>query len=203
MKVRIRFYKNFCKLSTFKKLKKKTNNNNYCTFVRSEASSATGSKSSLSTSTRDEAGPSTTWKHRRRASTFNEAHLERVEPTSPKAPRKRSFSFNEQLSAQGSPSSSAQSERSAKANNNNAMTPPPPPCTCPYFGESSKKQPPQQQPGSDTLRPTTARNIEASGVAVGRPRLERGGDATAASSSIVTWRGGRRGSSLGKSHFCQ
>ncbi|XP_025155362.1 uncharacterized protein LOC109504153 isoform X2 [Harpegnathos saltator] len=100
------------------------------------------------------------WKHRRRASTYNEAHVERTVQTSssPKTPRKRSFSFHEQ--------SSCREDDSRKKCQEDKPAEPimlPPPCTCPYFGESSKKPPPVSEVvivSSETMKPIGNKNVD-------------------------------------------
>lgn len=196
------------------------------------------------------------WKHRRRASTYNEAHVERTIQAlgSPKTPRKRSFSFHEQSSFRES-----DSRRKCQEGKPGALIPLPPPCTCPYFGESSKKPPPSSEvvivssdtmkpignknvemgllsdtarlsvgakspetglsgdaarpiagrnpeagPQGDTVRPVTGRHLEVG--LLGRNNSARsansakgGYEQLAVTNSVVMWRGGRRGSSLGTS----
>ncbi|KAG7205896.1 hypothetical protein KM043_007825 [Ampulex compressa] len=167
----------------------------------SAASSASGSRTSLSA--QDDPSSPTPWKHRRRASTYNEAHLERAESGSPKMPRRRSFSFHDQ-SAFGRASSSSRknsSNEEQRRQDSDSMGLPPP-CTCPYFGESSRKPPPQPSGeivivSSDTMKPISGRNLE--GGFLGRVNSGEGakGYEMSAPNSVVTWRGGRRGSSLG------
>lgn len=173
--------------------------------AESGASSASGSRTSLSM--QEDLSSPTPWKHRRRASTFNEAHLERAESGSPKTPRKRSFSFHEQ------PFGRSSVPRKDSSNENNVQQRKsiekqesegialPPPCTCPYFGESSRR-PPAQPSGeivivsSDTMKPITGKNLEAGLLGrnnSGRIEASRSYELN----SVVTWRGGRRGSSLG------
>ncbi|KMQ93846.1 5-hydroxytryptamine receptor 2b [Lasius niger] len=165
------------------------------------------------------------WKHRRRASTYNEAHLERTIQAmgSPKAPRKRSFSFHEQSSCRKNEDDSTTTRR--KCHDKTIPDGPitlPPPCTCPYFGESSKRPPPSSEiviVSSDTMKPIGGKVPEmglladAARPVVGNKGLEMGllGRNNSARStegvknyeqlthanSVVTWRGGRRGSSLG------
>ncbi|XP_033193111.1 5-hydroxytryptamine receptor 2B [Bombus vancouverensis nearcticus] len=169
-------------------------------------SSASGSRTSLSIP--EDLSSPTPWKHRRRASTFNEAHLERAESGSPRTPRKRSFSFHEQpVFGRGSVSrknssneetSSTQRKSSDKQEGEIAL---PPPCTCPYFGESSKRPPPQPSSeivivSSDTMKPISGKNLEAAFLGrsnSGRTEASRSYEPN----SVVTWRSGRRGSSLG------
>ncbi|XP_034185935.2 5-hydroxytryptamine receptor 2B [Osmia lignaria lignaria] len=172
--------------------------------AESGASSASGSRTSLSM--QEDLSSPTPWKHRRRASTFNEAHLERAESDSPKTPRKRSFSFHEQPFGRSSVS------RKDSSNENNVQRKSiekqesegialPPPCTCPYFGESSKRPPAQQSSeivivSSDTMKPISGKNLEAGLLGrnnTGRIEASRSYELN----SVVTWRGGRRGSSLG------
>lgn len=155
----------------------------------------------------DDLSSPTPWKHRRRASTFNEAHLERAELKSPRTPRKRSFSFHEQstfvrgsVSRKNSPNEE-NGQRKASDKHGGEITLPPP-CTCPYFGESSKKPPPQPPSeivivSSDTMKPISGKNLEAGLFGRnngGRTEANRNYELN----SIVTWKGGRRGSSLGR-----
>ncbi|XP_016904486.1 uncharacterized protein LOC107992884 [Apis cerana] len=175
----------------------------------SGGSSASGSRTSLSI--QEDLSSPTPWKHpRRRASTFNEAHLERTESGSPKTPRKRSFSFHEQpvfgrgSSVSRKSSSNEETPQSRKSSDKQegeiAL---PPPCTCPYFGESSRKPPPQPSTeivivSSDTMRPISGKNLEA--AFLGRSNSGRmEGSRSYELNSVVTWRGCRRGSSLGGS----
>ncbi|XP_076247490.1 5-hydroxytryptamine receptor 2B [Calliopsis andreniformis] len=169
----------------------------------SGASSVSGSRTSLSMQ-EDLCSP-TPWKHRRRASTFNEAHLERAGLGSPKTPRKRSFSFHEQ-SVYGHSSACKNSSNEDNAQRKSTEKPSgeialPPPCTCPYFGESSKKPPPQPSGeivivSSDTMKPISGKNLDVGLLGrnnSGRIEPSRNYELN----SVVTWRGGRRGSSLG------
>ncbi|KZC05205.1 5-hydroxytryptamine receptor 2A [Dufourea novaeangliae] len=167
----------------------------------SAASSASGSRTSLSIQ-EDPSSP-TPWKHRRRASTLNEAHLERAESASPKTIRKRSFSFHEQpvfsrSSRKDSSNEETVQRKSVEKQEGDLSLPPP--CTCPYFGESSKRQPPQPASeivivSSDTMKPISGKTLEA-----GLLRRNDSGRIEPSRSyelnSVVTWRGGRRGSSL-------
>ncbi|XP_076228617.1 5-hydroxytryptamine receptor 2B isoform X2 [Nomia melanderi] len=170
----------------------------------SGASSVSGSRTSLSMQ-EDPSSP-TPWKHRRRASTFNEAHLERAESGSPKTLRKRSFSFHEQpvfsravTSRKDSSNEDAGQRKPAEKQDGELSLPPP--CTCPYFGESSRRQPPQPTSeivivSSDTMKPITGKSFEGNilkGNNSGRIESSRSYELN----SVVTWRGGRRGSSLG------
>jgi len=168
--------------------------------------------SRTSLSAEDFASP---WKHRRRASTYNEAHLERTMQIldSPKTPRKRSFSFHEQSSCRKS-----EDDFSCKKCHDKAPERPPP---CPYFEESLKKPPPSSDIiSSDTVKPIGNRNLET-GLPIflpddntrplgnkeinllGRNNSARSTEATKGyeqltfANSVVTWRSGRRGSSLG------
>ncbi|KAF7410294.1 hypothetical protein HZH68_004675 [Vespula germanica] len=167
----------------------------------SGGSSASGSRTSLSIGQDDSSSP-IPWKHRRRASTYNEAHLERADSITPKMSRKRSFSFHEQTAFRRSSSSRKSSandditksrKSSEKSDNETTNIALPPPCTCPYFGESSKKQIPQTSDvvivSSETMKPISERTLEMN--LLGRKNELVG------TNSIVTWRGGRRGSSLG------
>lgn len=193
------------------------------------------------------------WKHRRRASTYNEAHLERTIQTmsSPKMPRKRSFSFHEQSSCRASEQNDGRRrchDRSGGPQSGQLITLPPP-CTCPYFGEPSKRPPPAGEiviVSGDTIKPIVgAKNAEVSllgdaartpvvpgrhleigppttgdhtvrppiggrsletGTLLGRNNSARSAEGAARgydhqltlANSVVTWRGGRRGSSLGE-----
>ncbi|XP_033340630.1 5-hydroxytryptamine receptor 2B [Megalopta genalis] len=168
----------------------------------SGASSASGSRTSLSA--QEDLSSPTPWKHRRRASTFNEAHLERAEDNSPKTLRKRSFSFHEQpvyIRSSRKDSSNEATVQRKPAEKQEGELSLPPPCTCPYFGESSKRQPPQPAGeivivSSDTMKPITGKSLEGNllkGSNSGRIEPSRSYELN----SVVTWRGGRRGSSLG------
>lgn len=184
------------------------------------------------------------WRHRRRASTYNEAHVERTMQTldSPKPPRKRSFSFHEQSSCRrGEDDSTARKKCHDKGRLEEGPEALPSPCTCPYFGESSKKPPPPSSEiiivSSETMRPIGNRGLEMSlssdtAKPVGAKTLEvslmgdtlrpilsnknletgllgrnnsakstdgagKGYEQLTLANSVVTWRGGRRGSSLG------
>ncbi|KAH0549624.1 hypothetical protein KQX54_011315 [Cotesia glomerata] len=140
------------------------------------ASSETGSRASLP---QDTESP-TPWKQRRRASTYNEAYLQRME-SSPKM-RKRAFSFHE-------------SNLLAKSGGKDPSLPPP--CTCPYFGESSKKPPVNSGEvvivSSDSLKLIAAKNLTVAGKSQ-RPENNKTFEG---SNSVVTWKGNRRGSSIG------
>ncbi|XP_054014486.1 alpha-2B adrenergic receptor [Hylaeus anthracinus] len=170
----------------------------------SDGSSASGSRTSLSA--QEDTSSPTPWKHIRRASTFNEVHLERAKSTSPKTPRKRSFSFHEQTvfgrsSASGKDSSNEDSVQRKSIEKQEGELVLPPPCTCPYFGESSKRPPPQPSSeivivSSDTVKPIMGKNLEAG--LLGRNNSGRVEPARSYElNSVVSWRGGRRGSSLG------
>lgn len=161
------------------------------------------------------------WKHRRRASTYNEAHLERTMQilSSPKTTRKRSFSFHEQSSCRKGEDDSTRKKCHDKTPEGPITLPPP--CTCPYFGESSKKPPPSSEiviVSSDTMKPIGNRNLEMSLLSdstrpignkgqemglLGRNNSARstegvkGYEQLTLANSVVTWRSGRRGSSLG------
>ncbi|XP_043259848.1 uncharacterized protein LOC122401654 [Colletes gigas] len=168
----------------------------------SGGSSVSGSGTSLS-APEDPSSP-TPWKHRRRASTFNEAHLQRAKSTSPKTPRKRSFSFHEQPVFSRTPRKDSSNEENVqgktveKQEGELAL---PPPCTCPYFGESSKRTAPQPSGeivivSSETMKPITGKNLETG--LLGRNNSSRAESSRSYElNSVVTWRGGRRGSSLG------
>lgn len=182
------------------------------------------------------------WKQRRRASTYNEAHLERTMQAlgSPKTPRKRSFSFHEQSSCRkGEDDSITRRKMCQEKGELEGQIALPPPCTCPYFGETSKKPPPCGDiviVSSDTMRPIGNKGLEMTlpsdvarpvanrtmegGLAsemvrpVGSRSLEigplgrnnsarstesgvKGYEHPTLANSVVMWRGGRRGSSLG------
>ncbi|KAK1132246.1 hypothetical protein K0M31_016368 [Melipona bicolor] len=152
----------------------------------------------------------TPWKHRRRASTFNEAHLERAETISPRTPRKRSFSFHEQplfgqrgsVSRKNSSNEEGGVAQRKPGDKQEGEIPLPPPCTCPYFGESSKKPPPQPSSeivivSSDTMKPISGKNLEAAFLGKSNSGRTLEPSRSYELNSVVTWRGGRRGSSLG------
>lgn len=204
--------------------------------MESTESSISCSRTSLSAQ-EDYASP---WKHRRRASTYNEAHLQRTMQTldSPKAPRKRSFSFHEESSCRKNEDDSMMRRKCHDKTSEEPITLPPP-CTCPYFGESSKRPPPSSEiviVSSDTMKPignkglemgltsdTAVKPVNNKGLETGllsdtvRPignknpemgLLGRNNSARSTegvknyeqltlANSVVTWRGGRRGSSLG------
>ncbi|XP_043284348.1 alpha-2A adrenergic receptor [Venturia canescens] len=135
--------------------------------------------------TREERKKASSWKHRGRASTYNEARLVRAktnysDPTE-MLPRKRSVSFHESTLLRR-----RYSERGNDDSDQQTAPELPPPCTCPYFGESSGQstQPSPPLPSqvvivsSDTLEP------------IGKTDAEM-------CESVVTWRAGRRGSSIG------
>jgi len=210
-------------------------------FRNAESTESSVSCSRTSLSAQEDFG--SPWKQRRRASTYNEAHLERTIQAlgSPKAPRKRSFSFHEQSSCRKTEDDSTtrlkkMCQEKGATEGQIAL---PPPCTCPYFGETSKKPPPSGEiviissdtmrpignrglemalPG-DVARPAAGRNLDSGllGDAIrpiggrslemgplGRNNSARGAERGAGgyeqpsvANSVVTWRGGRRGSSLG------
>ncbi|XP_077277087.1 5-hydroxytryptamine receptor 2B isoform X2 [Temnothorax americanus] len=191
-----------------------------CSFRNgAESTESSMSCSRTSLSAEDFASP---WKHRRRASTYNEAHLERAMQIlgSPKTPRKRSFSFHEQSSCRKGEDDSTRKKCHDKAPEGPITLPPP--CTCPYFGESSKKPPPSSEiviVSSNTMKPIGNRNLEMSlpgdtakpignnkgpemGI-LGKNNSARstegakGYEQLTLANSVVTWRSGRRGSSLG------
>lgn len=191
--------------------------------VESTESSMSCSRTSLSAQ-EDLASP---WKHRRRASTYNEAHLQRTIQAlgSPKAPRKRSFSFHEESSCRKNEDDSTRLGRKYHDKTLDGPITLPPPCTCPYFGESSKKLLPSSEiviVSSDTMTPMGNRDLEMGNKgllsdqerSIGSNRnpemgLGRNNSARCTegvknyeqltlANSVVTWRGGRRGSSLGK-----
>ncbi|XP_057333070.1 alpha-2B adrenergic receptor [Microplitis mediator] len=157
----------------------------------SAGSSETGSRVSLPQD--DSPQP---WRHRRRASTYNEAYLQRLE-SSPKM-RKRAFSFHE------SNLPGRVASRSFREHNHALKTDPdpalPPPCTCPYFGESSKKPPASSGEvvivSSDSLKPIAGKNLNI-GPSGKNLRGETINKTLEGSNSVVTWRGNRRGSSVG------
>lgn len=170
------------------------------------ASSESGSRASLSL-TQEEQSPPSQWRHRRRASTYNETHLERADPTSPKLLRKRSFSFHESTLLRrqrhstwsGSSLEDAKDQMRRRVLEKDCELPLPPPCTCPYFGESSKQPPPPSSSevvivSSDTLKPI-GKSIDID--LLGRARKTEVKNYEG-SNSVVTWRGSRRGSSIGK-----
>ncbi|XP_029166573.1 5-hydroxytryptamine receptor 2B isoform X2 [Nylanderia fulva] len=194
-----------------------------CSFRNGSAESTESSMSCSRTSLSQEESFASPWKQRRRASTYNEAHLQRTSQTlgSPKAPRKRSFSFHEQSSCRRNEDDSATRKKCQNKMPDGPITLPPP-CTCPYFGESSKKPPPSSEiviVSSDTMKPIGNKSLEVGGLmsdAAIRPNkspelglLGRNNSARTATegvknyeqltlaNSVVTWRGGRRGSSLG------
>lgn len=213
----------------------------------STESSVSCSRTSLSA--QEDLGGS--WRHRKRASTYNEVHMERTIqtlPSSPRTPRKRSFSFHEQSFCVTSEDESRDKCQEKPAPGPITL---PPPCTCPYFGESSKRPPPTNEiviVSSDTMKaignknldvsllgdgvrsignrspemkPSASRNLEIGMLSESaRPvsrSLEMGllGKSNSGArpvegankvyeqpivaNSVVTWRSGRRGSSLGTS----
>ncbi|XP_017790225.1 PREDICTED: 5-hydroxytryptamine receptor 2A [Habropoda laboriosa] len=172
--------------------------------AESGGSSASGSRTSLSM--QEDLSSPTPWKHRRRASTFNETHLDRADSDSPRTPRKRSFSFHEHPAFVHSPESrkSSSNEENVPRKSNDKQEGEialPPPCTCPYFGESSKKPPPQPSSeivivSSDTMKPISGKNLEA-GFLGRNNSVKMEVNRSYELNSVVTWRGGRRGSSLG------
>ncbi|KAK0077366.1 hypothetical protein PV325_004030, partial [Microctonus aethiopoides] len=177
--------------------------NNCRNGVESPGSSETGSRASLTTA-QDDASPPTPWRHRRRASTYNEAYLQRVNSTSPKA-RKRAFSFHESITVHSSSRLSSRnsttienSQNSQKINEKTNDVLFPPPCTCPYFGESSK--PPSQNStevviiSSDSLKPI-GKNLNINSMEK-NTKIESPKNYES-TNSVVTWRGNRRGSSIG------
>lgn len=177
------------------------------------------------------------WKHRRRASTYNEAHLQRTIQTlgSPKLPRKRSFSFHEESSCRKNEDDSTRLGRKYHDKTSDGPMTLPPPCTCPYFGESSKKLLPSSEiviVSSDTMKSMGNRDLDMglTGDVAVRPVGNKGLETSLSdqtrnrnpemgllgrnnsarstegvknyeqltlANSVVTWRGGRRGSSLG------
>lgn len=78
----------------------------------------------------------------------------------------------------------------------------PPPCTCPYFGESSEKPPTRPSTevvivSSDTMKPI-GKNLDMGLLACTRPlKNQEGKNFEGNNSVVVTWRSGRRGSSIG------
>ncbi|CAK9824083.1 5-hydroxytryptamine receptor 2B [Anthophora retusa] len=171
--------------------------------AESGGSSASGSRTSLSM--QEDLSSPTPWKHRRRASTFNETHLDRADSGSPRTPRKRSFSFHEHPvfvhSSESRKNSSNEENVQRKSNDKEEdEISLPPPCTCPYFGESSKKPPPQPSSeivivSSDTMNPISGKNIEA-GFLGRNNSVKMEVNRSYELNSVVTWRGGRRGSSI-------
>ncbi|CAK9805976.1 5-hydroxytryptamine receptor 2A [Anthophora plagiata] len=172
--------------------------------AESGGSSGSGSRTSLSI--QEDLSSPTPWKHRRRASTFNETHLDRADSGSPRTPRKRSFSFHEHPvfvhSSESRKNSSNEENVQRKSNEKEedeiAL---PPPCSCPYFGESSKKPPPQPSSeivivSSDTINPISGKNLEA-GFLGRNNSVKMEVNRSYELNSVVTWRGGRRGSSIG------
>ncbi|KAL0113441.1 hypothetical protein PUN28_012533 [Cardiocondyla obscurior] len=185
-----------------------------CSFRNGNAESTESTKScsKMSLSTEDFASP---WKHRRRASTYNETHLERSMQIldSPKTLRKRSSSFHEQSFRR-----KGEDDQSRKKVHDKAPEgPEPPPCTCPYFGESSRKPPPPSEVvivPSDAMKPIGNKHLDNlpkdtaranRGPETGilgrnnsaRSEAVRGYEQPTLANSVVTWRSGRRGSSLG------
>ncbi|XP_026826710.1 uncharacterized protein LOC105279876 isoform X2 [Ooceraea biroi] len=213
-----------------------------CSFRNGSAESTESSVSCSRTSLSAQEDFASPWKQRRRASTYNEAHLERTIQAlgSPKTPRKRSFSFHEQSSCRkGEDNSTTRRKMCQEKGGPEGQIALPPPCTCPYFGEASKKPPASGEiviisndtmrpignrglemalPG-DVTRPVVNRNLEGGLLGdtvrpVGSRSLEmsplgrnnsarstessiRGYEHPTLANSVVTWRGGRRGSSLG------
>ncbi|XP_072763785.1 5-hydroxytryptamine receptor 2B isoform X2 [Anoplolepis gracilipes] len=222
-----------------------------CSFrngMESTESSMSCSRTSLSAQ-EDLASP---WKHRRRASTYNEAHLQRTIQalSSPKPTRKRSFSFHEESSCRKNEIDSSTMHRKCQTDKtSDGPITLPPPCTCPYFGESSKKPPPPSReiviistmkpknkslmemgltgpdnptqpnltspvravtnkrgPETGLLTGETARSIgrdKSPEMGLGRNNSARSQEGVknyeqmTLANSVVTWQGGRRGSSLG------
>ncbi|XP_034939927.1 5-hydroxytryptamine receptor 2C [Chelonus insularis] len=160
--------------------------------AESAASSETGSRASL-TIIQDDSSPPTQWKHRRRASTYNEAYFHRLESPM-KMQRKRAFSFHEsnpldKSLSRLSPQHDSALENPRRKNIEKEDLVLPPPCTCPYFGESSKKPPDNSGEvviiSSASLKP------------IGRKSPKTETKSFEGSNSVVTWRGTRRGSSAG------
>ncbi|XP_046417181.1 5-hydroxytryptamine receptor 2A [Neodiprion fabricii] len=171
-------------------------------FDGSAPSSASGSRTSLTLQGVEEGYPPTPWRQRRRASTYNEAHLSRVN-TPPRTGRKRASSFHVQREFTRSPTAAddrevresvaAPQSTGGEERGEERALPLPPPCTCPYFGEGSERQPRRPSTelvivSSDTLKP-----IGKGPLDMGLLARQRGPE----SGSVVTWRGGRRGSSVG------
>ncbi|XP_046590067.1 5-hydroxytryptamine receptor 2A isoform X2 [Neodiprion lecontei] len=171
-------------------------------FDGSAPSSASGSRTSLTLQGVEEGYPPTPWRQRRRASTYNEAHLSRVN-TPPRMGRKRASSFHVQREFTRSPTAAddrevresvaAPQSTGGEGRGEERALPLPPPCTCPYFGEGSDRQPRRPSTelvivSSDTLKP-----IGKGPLDMGLLARQRGPE----SGSVVTWRGGRRGSSVG------
>lgn len=128
----------------------------FCRSNESAESSISGSRTSLSiTAEESPRYPTSSFRNRRRASTYNETYLARADSPSPTTPRKRSFSFHEQVTETSSSkrqtdtplideSRNKESQTEDDEEDDQAKKSPsaelslPPPCTCPYFGESSK-----------------------------------------------------------------
>ena len=131
--------------------------------------------------------------------------MKRAESESPKAPRKRSFSFHEsellrrQHSIWNSPSHDDDKDQvRRRVNDKDSELALPQFCTCPYFGESSKRPPPPPASevvivSSDTLKPI-GKNLDMSLLGRMTKSEAKNYEAT---NSVVTWQGGRRGSSIG------
>lgn len=177
--------------------------------AESGGSSETGSRMSLSTN-QDDSNPTTTWKQRRRASTYNEAYLQRANTIAiTKIERKRSFSFHEttvlrKTSSKLNNEDDKNNYSKKKINKNDYSLPPP--CTCPYFGESSNQLPSTSSDvvivSSDNSK-SIGRHIYC-GVGGGGLSRNKKNDSIKSydgASSVVTWRGGRRGSSIGKFNY--
>ncbi|XP_020291127.1 uncharacterized protein LOC109858376 isoform X2 [Pseudomyrmex gracilis] len=184
--------------------------------TESTESSMSCSRASLSTQ-EDFTSP---WKHRRRASTYNEAHMERTIQIldSPKTPRKRSFSFHEQF-CRKSEDESVTCRKCHEKGPEEPTTSHNLSCTC-RFGESVKKPPPLNEIvvvsgdvakhinnknleiafSSETTRSINNRSLETGLLrrnnSVRSVENGKGYEQLTIANSVVTWRGGRRGSSL-------
>ncbi|XP_044013168.1 5-hydroxytryptamine receptor 2A-like isoform X2 [Aphidius gifuensis] len=151
----------------------------------SGGSSEASSHMSLSTN-QDESNPTTPWRQRRRASTYNETYLQRantISSPSQKIDRKRSFSFHETTILNND--KKKLTNDSDKKNNYSL----PPPCTCPYFGESSTKLIKNNKKTDIVI--LTSEKITVNNCD------ELNAKKNDVSNSVVTWRGTRRGSSIG------
>lgn len=167
-------------------------------FFRSEKSteySISGSKANLNVTTNEHLLPAP-WKYRRRASTYNEAYLQRVNmnPLS-SIPRKRSFSFHEHTIVNKSPSGKLGEKPSMKFER---LESPSSSCSYSSFVEMSKNEP-SQNPNeievtfSDSTKSSSTHNLDNSS---NKPdQFEDKSHET--SSTVVTWKSARRGSSAG------
>lgn len=174
-------------------------------------SSVSGSRISLGLPN-DDSSQLTSWRNRRRASTYNEARLMSEERSIAKSNLKRAASFHEERSIRSSKNSQNAtdnrendspvldlgSRHRTKKRSLEEGLPLPTRCTCPYFGDSSDK--PSRIPStevvivsSDTLKPI-GKNSDL-GLLGGRQQQQKPFES--GSGSVVTWRSGRRGSSVG------